>query len=313
MRYSKILFSALALGTLFSLASLGTFTPTKSASAQTSSGDQASSEREPKLASLRMKATRGDHISQNSLAYRLYYGMGVNKDRKEAFKWYWVAAEQGDAHAQTSLASAYLKGWGGVTKNPKRAHYWLMKAASKGYGQADYDLGRMYEWGVGVEQNRRRAIKFYSNAAKQGHTLAQVRIDALYHDPVAAAELAIYYWFGNKKHEGVQKDSREALLWSTLAVQFGFKKADVIFKHSAAKVSLKDGKVIERQAATLAKSWKGSRYIKPVYRKRRSNKRPLLRHAVYRVPNTSSHRQRRALIYATYKSLAMPANPINFE
>ena len=310
MRYSKILFLALALGTLFSLASLATITSIKSASAKESSRDQASSEHEPKLARLRLKATRGDHSAQNSLAFRLFYGVGVNKDRKEAFKWYWIAAEQGDAHAQTSLASAYLKGWGGVTKNPKRARYWLMKAASKGYGYADYDLGRMYEWGVGVEQSRRQAVMFYSKAAKQGHTVAQVRINALYHDPVAAAELAIYYWFGNKKHEGIQKDNREALLWSTLAVQFGFKKADVLQKHSAAKVSLKDGTVIVRQAANLAKPWKGPRYINPVYRKRRSIKRPGLQYAVYRVPYTSSLRQRRArIMHAALRLQAMPTSP----
>jgi uncharacterized protein len=58
-------------------------------------------------------------------------GEGVPQDYKSAVKWYTLAAEQGDADAQTNLGVMYHKGHG-VIKDNVYAHMWWNIAASNG-------------------------------------------------------------------------------------------------------------------------------------------------------------------------------------
>lgn len=54
-------------------------------------------------------------------------GDGVEKDMKEAIKWFTLAAEQGLAGSQTTLAMIYEEG-NGVEKDPELAKEWYAKA-----------------------------------------------------------------------------------------------------------------------------------------------------------------------------------------
>ena len=62
-------------------------------------------------------------------------GVGVNKDSKEAAKWYRLAAVRGDAAAQYNLSLAYLKG-DGVNQDYVRAYMWSNIAAANGNADA---------------------------------------------------------------------------------------------------------------------------------------------------------------------------------
>ena len=55
--------------------------------------------------------------------------MALAKSAK-AVHWYRKAAEQGDAHAQTLLGSAYEEGEG-ITKDATKAVHWYRKAAEQ--------------------------------------------------------------------------------------------------------------------------------------------------------------------------------------
>lgn len=58
-------------------------------------------------------------------------GHGVAKDRVAAVKWYLLAAEQGEASAQTSLGFKYWQGEG-VPKDYVLAYKWFNLAAALG-------------------------------------------------------------------------------------------------------------------------------------------------------------------------------------
>ena len=58
-------------------------------------------------------------------------GQGVPQDYKTALKWYTLAAEQGNATAQTSLGFTYGLGQG-VLQDYVYAHMWGNIAASNG-------------------------------------------------------------------------------------------------------------------------------------------------------------------------------------
>ena len=58
-------------------------------------------------------------------------GKGITQNYKTAVKWYTLAAEQGNANAQTLLGFVYSLGEG-VIKDYVRAHMWFNIAASSG-------------------------------------------------------------------------------------------------------------------------------------------------------------------------------------
>ena len=53
-------------------------------------------------------------------------------DANQAFKWYSLAAEKGDAKAQSNVAAFYLNGVGGAPKDPGKAYMWLKLSESQG-------------------------------------------------------------------------------------------------------------------------------------------------------------------------------------
>jgi len=59
------------------------------------------------------------------------HGEGVPQDYKTAVKWYRLAAEQGNANAQTNLGWMYDNGTG-VLQDYVRAHMWFNIAAISG-------------------------------------------------------------------------------------------------------------------------------------------------------------------------------------
>lgn len=77
------------------------------------------------------------------------------------------SAEQGDAKAQISLASAYFKGQG-VPKDDQQAAAWLRKAAEQGNPTAQYDFGLFYKRGLGLQQDVGEALKWVSQIRRTG-------------------------------------------------------------------------------------------------------------------------------------------------
>ncbi len=89
------------------------------------------------------------------------------KDDAEAIRWYQKSADQGYAEAEYSLGYIYYYGLG-VTKDDSKAAAWYRKAAEQGDAHAQSALGYMYCYGKGVQQNYGEAARWYRKAAKQG-------------------------------------------------------------------------------------------------------------------------------------------------
>lgn len=80
----------------------------------------------------------------------------------------------------------------------------LRPLAESGHAAAQYNLGVMYEWGNGVEQNNSEALKWYKSSAEHFHKDAQNNLGALY-----------------SKGEGTQQDFVEALKWFIISAENG--------------------------------------------------------------------------------------------
>ena len=91
-------------------------------------------------------------------------------------------------------------------------------AAEYGYAPAQYQLGRCYEFGDGVELSPSRATVYYRLAAEQGHAASQFN-------------LAVCLING----EGVPVNRAEALEWAKKAAEKGLVPAQKMLENEAKK------------------------------------------------------------------------------
>lgn len=88
-------------------------------------------------------------------------------------------AHAGDAEAQATLASRYLREDNGG-RNIEQALAWYRKAADAGNADALYILGYLTETGTGLTANRQKATDYYAAAAEAGSVQGQTNLGALY-------------------------------------------------------------------------------------------------------------------------------------
>ena len=125
------------------------------------------------------EAQKGLVAARRDLGLIYYYGVGVEKDLKQAAVYYQLAADQGDARAQNSLGYCYGSGEG-VEKDLKQAVTYFQLAADQGFARAQCSLGWCYEYGEGVEKDLEQAVKYYQLAADQGYANAQFNLGRRY-------------------------------------------------------------------------------------------------------------------------------------
>ncbi len=95
---------------------------------------------------------------------------------RDAFVWaaylpkvqLYALASQGDAEAQRHVGKCYANGEGGFKGDLGEAAIWMRLAAEKNNGDAQMVMGRVYRFGVGVQQDDAAATGWFRKAAEQG-------------------------------------------------------------------------------------------------------------------------------------------------
>ena len=86
----------------------------------------------------------------------------------------------GSAYAKHNLGIAYAEGSDGLEQSNTEAFYWYLRAANQGLDASQYNLGRMYEYGIGsTPVSHVMAKELYQQAALQGNPKAKDRLDIL--------------------------------------------------------------------------------------------------------------------------------------
>jgi TPR repeat protein/ferredoxin len=114
---------------------------------------------------------------------------------KKAMRFYKQAANTGHVEAMYDLGSMYEYGIG-INKNEKEAIRWYRKAADEGHAAAMFNLGYAYGRGEGVEQDDTQAVYWYRKAAEAGHATAMNNLGYAY-----------------EHGEGVEQDDTQAVYW----------------------------------------------------------------------------------------------------
>ncbi|NCO02884.1 MAG: alginate export family protein [Alphaproteobacteria bacterium] len=118
---------------------------------------------------------------------------------------HWRAlANAGYDDANFDYGRALAQGRGGIESDPEEAYKFLSKEADSGNERAMFEIGQMYERGIGFEPNPTQAIKWYRLASAGGHTRADYMIGRIFEK---------------------QKEETEALNYFTLAHQKGYERA----------------------------------------------------------------------------------------
>lgn len=87
--------------------------------------------------------------------------------RSEAFWKVYTDALRGDKNAQFDVGVMFERGIG-VDLNQSQAAKWYQKAAIQGHKDAQYNIGIMYASGRGVDINEQFAMMWLASSAKQG-------------------------------------------------------------------------------------------------------------------------------------------------
>lgn len=162
-----------------------------------------------------------------------------NKDYAKAFLlWNKIGEETKNSDIHKQLGAMYNQGMG-VEKDFKKAYYWLKKSADADNYLAEYFLGSMYKNGEGVEKNLTTAFKYYLKSARTGN------FDWSQHETARAYETG----------EGVQKDEKEAVYWYKQAIKNGNIMSELLiaYMYEEGRGTLKDYKKANEIFHRLAK------------------------------------------------------------
>ena len=112
---------------------------------------------------------------------RMYQNGDVTGSVEEriAADWFEKAAKKGHVASMLELGLYYKS-----IRQQSRARSWLIKAADKRNGRALFELGVMYEYGTGVFQSYKKALRYYQNASKSGELSAHMKLAKFYKDGI---------------------------------------------------------------------------------------------------------------------------------
>jgi len=140
-------------------------------------------------------------------------------------------AEQGHRDAQFNLGLLYENGLG-VPRDAAAAAAWYKMAAEQGDRDSAAYLGEMYAEGMGVARDDAEALRWYVQAAELGHSASQYNV-------------GLFYALGR----GAEPNDVEALAWLTVAVERGARDVGMLeaLRKNVSRESLERAEALSEQ------------------------------------------------------------------
>lgn len=148
-----------------------------------------------------IKVSPSDPHVQLALGSMYVNGWGGKKSAKLGFKWLTRAADHGLRDAQYRVGYYYST----ALQNDAQARVWYTKAADQGHIAAAFNLGSLFQNGLGGRVDVRRALEWYGRAAIHGDHEAEFAIAGLYYNG----------------DDGLKQDTHQAQKWMRKAAEGG--------------------------------------------------------------------------------------------
>ncbi len=205
-------------------------------------------------------------ISSNAFAVKDIPDVTNVKDIKQLIK----EAKAGDVESQKKLGYIYEFGIDSVSIDSKKAVHWYNKAVEQNDTTAMRFLGKMYKFGIGVEEDIDKSRELFIKSAEAGNTTSQILLGIMHDvgDTVPKSDFEAVKWFrkaaeqGNVEGQyflgvmyelgkGVPEDFVEAFAWYSIATSQGS------FTAKQSKEALRDRMIIEdiSKAQKLSKQY----------------------------------------------------------
>ncbi len=179
----------------------------------------------------------------------IFANENVEKAKGQSFWETYTAALRGDKNSEFNIGVIYERGIG-VDKNETLAAQWYEKAARGGHIDAQYNLAIMYASGRGVAQNDGQAMMWLALAARQGDKEARKLLLEIIDGKIGA-----------KKSLSVYESETEPIAPTTLIAKEDISvcgnKDGCSFKANTAFTStIKRGKQYKISGTVTKKGWK---------------------------------------------------------
>ena len=123
----------------------------------------------------------GYAIAQFKLALKYSHGTGVKQDEVAAASWFQKAVDQGCKEAARHLADMYYTGRGPVKQDYVHALVLYERAVEiSGDSLSECAIANMYAQGLGITQDKAKAMELYQDAANAGGSNAQCTLGDMY-------------------------------------------------------------------------------------------------------------------------------------
>jgi tetratricopeptide (TPR) repeat protein len=134
-------------------------------------------------------AEEGVKVAQINAAYMFSEGNGFYEENKDeiAFRLWKNAADQGDAAAQRILGDYYFYGRTSSGVDYKKAADQYSRAADKRNAHAMFNLGFMYQFGIGLDQDFHLAKRYYDMSL-------EAEENAYYPSTLAVYSMYVHRW-----------------------------------------------------------------------------------------------------------------------
>ncbi len=110
------------------------------------------------------------------------YNLGIKsleeQKYKEALKYFYSSAKEGNYLAANQIGYMYLNGYG-ISKNPQEAYKWFKVAADKNQSEGQFYLGYLNFYGIGIDKNLKEAHYWLTLSSNQGNQDAQKLLDQI--------------------------------------------------------------------------------------------------------------------------------------
>lgn len=154
-------------------------------------------------------ANKNEALAMLTLGNLYGSGVGVKQNYTKAVYWYKKAVAKGNVAAMNYLGLIYRDGIGTINKDPKAAFDLFTQAASLNNDEGYFNLGYLYQNGIGLSKDNSKAISNYMQAANLGNVLAMNNLAFMYENGV-----------------GVSQNYKEALNWYMLSAAKGDANAE---------------------------------------------------------------------------------------
>jgi TPR repeat protein len=153
-------------------------------------------------------ADQDDGEAMSWIGYLYEGGLGVEKDLKEAMRWYLESAKHGHIDSYDKIESICRRNSRTDECNFAEAIGLFLETADRQASRIQTIIGYLYESGRGVPGDPELAIEWYLKAVEQGYSDAACKIANLYH-------------FG----KCIPKDLPKGIEWYLRALDHGYKPA----------------------------------------------------------------------------------------